>query len=189
MTVKAVDLFMVQVAAHGTTLNAGIEVVVGYDIAESCRFAYEHNNNAKFINQSVTELTAEEIIKHFDGAEYRLLAGCAPCQPFSTYSRTTARAEKDHRWDLLSSFGRLVKEILPDFVTMENVPGLLDQQVFKDFVNLLTEQDYHVDYRVVYCPDYGMAQTRKRLVLVASRLGEIHLMAPTHQPEYYPNSV
>ena len=185
MTVKAVDLFC---GAGGLThglLNAGIEVVAGYDIAESCRFSYEHNNNAKFINQSVTELTAEEIIKHFDGAEYSLLAGCAPCQPFSTYSRTTARAEKDHRWDLLSSFGRLIKEVLPDFVTMENVPGLLDQQVFKDFVNLLAERDYHVDYRVVYCPDYGMAQTRKRLVLVASHLGQIHLMPPTHQPENY----
>lgn len=185
MTIKAVDLFC---GAGGLThglLNAGIEVVAGYDIAESCRFAYEHNNNAKFINQSVTELTADEIIKHFEGAEYSLLAGCAPCQPFSTYSRTTARTEKDHRWDLLSSFGRLVKEVLPDFVTMENVPGLLDQQVFKDFVNLLTQQQYHVDYRVVYCPDYGMAQTRKRLVLIASRLGQISLIKPTHNPSNY----
>jgi DNA (cytosine-5)-methyltransferase 1 len=185
LTVKAVDLFC---GAGGLThglLNAGIEVVAGYDIAETCRFAYEHNNNAKFINQSVTELTAEEINKHFDGAEYSLLAGCAPCQPFSTYSRTTARAEKDHRWDLLSSFGRLIKEVRPDFVTMENVPGLLDQQVFSDFISLLAEQDYNVDYRVVYCPDYGMAQTRKRLVLVASRLDQINLIPPTHQPENY----
>ncbi|WP_324037026.1 DNA cytosine methyltransferase [Aeromonas caviae] len=185
MSIKAVDLFC---GAGGLThglLNAGIEVVAGYDIAESCRFAYEHNNNAKFINQSVTELTAEDISKHFAGAEYRLLAGCAPCQPFSTYSRTTARAEQDDRWDLLSSFGRLVKEVLPEFVTMENVPGLLDQQVFKDFVSLLTQNGYHADYCVVYCPDYGMAQTRKRLVLVASRLGQINLIAPTHQPASY----
>lgn len=185
MSIKAVDLFC---GAGGLThglLNAGIEVVAGYDIAESCRFAYEHNNNAKFINQSVTELTADEIAKHFEGAEYRLLAGCAPCQPFSTYSRTTARTEKDERWDLLSSFGRLVKEVLPEFVTMENVPGLLDQQVFKDFVSLLALHGYHTDYRVVYCPDYGMAQTRKRLVLVASRLGQMSLIDPTHKPDSY----
>ncbi|MFB0583609.1 DNA cytosine methyltransferase [Aeromonas salmonicida] len=185
MSIKAVDLFC---GAGGLThglLIAGIEVVAGYDIAESCRFAYEHNNNAKFINQSVTELAADEIAKHFEGAEYRLLAGCAPCQPFSTYSRTAARTEKDDRWDLLSSFGRLVEEVLPEFVTMENVPGLLDQQVFKDFVSLLTLHGYHTDYRVVYCPDYGMAQTRKRLVLVASRVGQINLIEPTHEPDSY----
>ncbi|MEZ6993344.1 MULTISPECIES: DNA cytosine methyltransferase [unclassified Aeromonas] len=185
MSIKAVDLFC---GAGGLThglISAGIEVVAGYDIAESCRFAYEHNNNAKFINQSVTELTADDIAQHFEGAEYRLLAGCAPCQPFSTYSRTTTRTEKDERWDLLSSFGRLVKEVIPEFVTMENVPGLLDQQVFKDFVSLLTQHGYHTDYRVVYCPDYGMAQTRKRLVLVASRLGQISLIEPTHKPDSY----
>jgi DNA (cytosine-5)-methyltransferase 1 len=184
LTVKAVDLFC---GAGGLThglLNAGIEVVAGYDIAESCRFAYEHNNNAKFINQSVTELTAEEIIKHFDGAEYRLLAGCAPCQPFSSYSRTR-RIENDHRWDLLTSFGRLVDEIRPEFVTMENVPGLIEQDVFKNFIDVLSQADYQFDYKVVFCPDYGMAQSRRRLVLVASRLGMVSLIPPTHKPDDY----
>lgn len=187
MTVKAVDLFC---GAGGLThglLNAGIEVVAGYDIAESCRFAYEHNNKAQFINQSVPDLAAADIHPHLADADYTLLAGCAPCQPFSTYARTTKSKLSgiDERRDLLSSFARLVSEVKPDFVTMENVPGLMEQSVFKSFIKLLKNHGYFIDYRVIYCPDYGMAQTRKRLVLVASSLGKISLIPPTHSPAEY----
>lgn len=187
MSIKAVDLFC---GAGGLThglQNSGIEVVAGYDIAESCRFAYEHNNNAKFINQSVPDLTAADIHPYLTNCEYTLLAGCAPCQPFSTYTRTNRSkpSTTDERRDLLSSFGRLVSEVRPDFVTMENVPGIIDQPVFKNFITLLKKQDYKIDYKVVYCPDYGMAQTRKRLVLVASLLGNISLIPPTHTQDEY----
>ncbi|MGF1888108.1 DNA cytosine methyltransferase [Photobacterium profundum] len=186
-SVKAIDLFCgAGGLTHGLLLSK-INVVAGYDIEESCRYAYEYNNNAKFFNQDVTFLRGEEISHHLEGADYSLLAGCAPCQPFSTYSRTKNKPNgvKDDKWDLLSSFGRLISEVTPDFVTMENVPGLVEQEVFQNFLNLLSKLKYCVDYKVVYCPDYGMAQTRKRLVLVASKLGEIHLAKPTHTLEDY----
>lgn len=184
--IKAVDLFC---GAGGLTYGlqqAGIDVVAGYDVEEACRFAYEHNNQAKFIRKDVTELSKEEVEKHLHGAEFTVLAGCAPCQPFSTYSRTTNTAgPKDNRWGLLNSFGRLISEVLPDFVTMENVPGLAGQPVFESFLRQLAESGYQYDYQVVFCPDYGMAQTRKRLVLVASKETEINLAQPTHAPDQY----
>lgn len=68
---------------------------------------------------------------------------------------------------------------------MENVPNLINEKVFYDFVNALEELDYCVDYKVVYCPDYGVPQHRKRLVLLASRLGEIHLIPPMYSEENY----
>ncbi|WP_445399888.1 DNA cytosine methyltransferase [Zobellella sp. An-6] len=185
-TIKAVDLFC---GAGGLThglVQAGIDVVAGYDIEESCRFAFEHNNRARFYNRDVTELTRQDILAHLADGDYTLLAGCAPCQPFSTYSRTRKKpGEKDGRWNLLNSFGRLVSEVKPHFVTMENVPGLADQNVFNNFLALLTANGYRHDYRVVFCPDFGMAQTRRRLVLIASRLGPIKLPSPTHKPEEY----
>lgn len=184
--VNAVDLFC---GAGGLThglQKAGINVVAGYDVEESCRFAYEHNNLAQFINKDVSTLTKEEIESHFGDAEYTLLAGCAPCQPFSTYSRTTNTAgTKDKRWSLLRSFGRLVTEVKPDFVTMENVPGLLTQSIFDEFKEELHIAGYQFDYKVVFCPDYGMAQTRKRLMFVAALGREVHLPLPTHTPESY----
>ena len=67
---------------------------------------------------------------------------------------------------------------------MENVPRLLtfrNGTVFQDFVNILRAADYHVIWDVLYGPDFGLAQTRSRLVLLASRLGPIVLPKHTHK--------
>ena len=112
--------------------------------------------------------------------------GCAPCQPFSKYSsRYRKNGHKDNKWRLLYSFERLVREIIPDIVSMENVPQLINEQVFRDFVHSLMELGYHVDYRIAYCPDYGVPQHRKRLVLLASQLGNIQLIDPLYNEDTY----
>jgi DNA (cytosine-5)-methyltransferase 1 len=101
-----------------------------------------------------------------------LLAGCAPCKPFSKLTNGV----KDHEeWDLLDNFSRLVKGLLPELVTMENVPELADRgkPVFDRFIGALKRCGYHVDSQIVLCPEYGVPQARKRLVVLASRLGAI----------------
>lgn len=109
----------------------------------------------------------------------RLLCGCAPCQTFSTMNqKDREKRQRDHRWGLLLQFGRLVGEVKPEFVTMENVPGLMKEDVFGEFLNTLADNGYSVSYEVVNCADYGMPQSRHRLVLVGSRLGEIKLLTP-----------
>lgn len=85
-------------------------------------------------------------------------------------------------------FGRLVDGVEPDIVTMENVTQIARfklKPVLQDFVELLNENDYHVSVNEVYCPDYGIPQTRKRLVLLASKFGDIELIPPTHTPDDY----
>jgi DNA (cytosine-5)-methyltransferase 1 len=140
------------------------------------RYPYERNNRAVFIERNVQELSSNEILDMFGDKEYRLLAGCAPCQPFSTYSRKGRDVRDDFEWELISDFGRLVRETQPHLVTMENVPQLTDHQVFQDFLADLSE--YSVWYDEVDCTQYGIPQTRKRLVLLASRLGRVDLMQP-----------
>jgi DNA (cytosine-5)-methyltransferase 1 len=71
----------------------------------------------------------------------------------------------------------LIRETAPDLVTMENVPQLLDHPVFERFVSAL--DGYWIDYHIIECAEFGVPQTRKRLVLVASRLGEIKLVPKT----------
>ncbi|WP_312141879.1 DNA cytosine methyltransferase [Atlantibacter hermannii] len=184
MKIKAVDLFC---GAGGLThglKQSGIAVVAGYDIEETCRFAFEFNNNAVFINQDITVLKGEQILSHFKDSDVTILAGCAPCQPFSTYGRTKNK-KKDDKWALLYSFSRLIDETQPSIVTMENVPGLMAQDVFKDFINNLEGHGYNVCYKIIFCPDYGMPQTRKRLVLLASKLGSISIIDPTHNKKNY----
>ena len=176
--IKAVDLFC---GAGGLTLGlekAGINVMMGVDIDPACEYPFQANNKAKFLKKSVEDVTAEELLEAYGDAEITLLAGCAPCQPFSTY-KLGKSDETDKRWNLLWQFERMVKETEPDLITMENVPKLAHQKVFENFVKSLKELDYHVSFKIVNCADYGVAQQRNRLVLLASKFGPISFIAPT----------
>jgi len=171
MTIRAVDLFCgVGGLTHGLS-RGGIEVAAGYDLDPTCKYAFEANNKAIFVEQDVGELTASEITDRLGDDAITLVAGCAPCQPFSTYSRTGRAEGSSADWSLVASFGRLVQDVQPDLVTMENVPALQSHPVFMEFVQAL--EGYAVTYRVVQCATIGVPQTRKRLVLVASKLGTV----------------
>jgi len=126
--VHAIDLFC---GAGGLTngLQAtGIDVKLGVDIDPACEFPYKENNDSEFLLKSVDELGPEDLQPFFKETGIKLLAGCAPCQTFSRYNQKAT--ETDKRWWLLQQFSRLVGELSPDLVTMENVPGLVDQKVF-----------------------------------------------------------
>jgi DNA (cytosine-5)-methyltransferase 1 len=178
-SIKAVDLFC---GAGGLTrglVAAGIDVQLGVDLDPACEYPYAYNNKARFSLRSVQQLTPKEIVAAWGDADFTLLAGCAPCQPFSLYSQGKTD-ETDGRWNLLAEFQRLALKTKPTFVTMENVPRLAEQSVFTDFVAALKAAKYHVCYQVVKSSDYGVPQQRERLVLLASKLGPIHLIPPTH---------
>lgn len=185
--IGVIDLFCgIGGLSHGM-YKEGFNIIAGFDIDKTCRYAYEENNKSKFYNQDIKTVTKEQINILFEGYDIKVLAGCAPCQPFSSYAFKVKDKDKD-KYDLLYEFGRLVEEILPDIVTMENVPQIMSfkqKPVFSDFVNLLKRNKYEVDYKTVYCPDYGIPQTRKRIVLLASRLGKISLIPPTHSKKNY----
>lgn len=171
--IAAVDLFCgVGGLTHGLT-RAGVQVRLGVDLDPACRFPMEANNAAKFLEADVAQLMPSDILSAFEGSEVSLLAGCAPCQPFSSYSQSARRDGPHEDWELLSSFSKLVLAVRPTLVTMENVPPLRKQQIFKDFVAALLEAGYFVDFAVVNGRDIGLPQRRQRLVLIASLLGPI----------------
>ncbi|HHQ1025684.1 TPA: DNA cytosine methyltransferase, partial [Listeria innocua] len=168
--------------------NEGIDVIAGIDIESSCEYAYEQNNSAYFINKDIKEVTGKEIEKLFPkDTDIKILMGCAPCQPFSSYSRRYKNNEKTiQKMDLLDYFGQLVIDVKPEIVSMENVPQLRNEHVFKTFINTLEEQGYNVFWEIVYAPEYGVPQNRKRLVLLASKLGSIELVESMYDVSCYP---
>lgn len=181
MKIKTVDLFC---GVGGLTYGlqkAGIPVVAGIDIDQSCEYAYTHNNNCNFIGKSIEEVTGKEIKALLKGADIKILVGCAPCQPFSSHQKDKKNRAKHKDWRLLYEFARLVQEVRPDIVSMENVPELSKEKVFGDFVGTLKSEGYFVDYKVVNAADYGVPQRRKRLILLASRLKKIALIDATHE--------
>ncbi len=180
MKIEAVDLFCGAGGLTAGLLQAGIEVKAGYDIESACAYAYEYNNQgAKFILQDVQTVTSEQIRAHYSKDAIRLLAGCAPCQPFSTYNQGR-NTRCDKKWPLLYAFARLIREVQPELVTMENVPDVTKHEVYHDFVHELREQGYEIWAGKVNCTDYGIPQIRQRHVLLASRIGKVTLLSPTH---------
>lgn len=179
--ISAVDLFC---GAGGLThglIAGGIPVRAGYDIDPTCKFPYEYNNDSIYINKCVTEINGKEIACHYSDDQIKVLAGCAPCQPFSKYSHGLP---KDHKkWSLLNNFSRIINEVKPDIITMENVPQLIKHEIFNDFISNLEKNKYFFSYKIVYCPDYGIPQSRSRLVLIASRFNKISLIPPTHEDD------
>ena len=186
MKYNAVDLFCGIGGLTNGLEKSGINVIAGLDFELGCKYAYEKNNSARFINADITQVDPSDINKLFPKSGYRVLAGCAPCQPFSKYThRYRKDGYKDDKWRLLYYFGSIAEAILPDIIAMENVPELRNTKIFKDFVKKLKEIKYYVQYKVVYCPDYGVPQCRKRLVLLASKFSNIELLPPTHSKENY----
>ena len=180
--IRGVDLFC---GAGGLThgLEAvGIDVRLGIDSNPACEYPYTENNKASFLLMPIEKATATDFAEVFDRHSFRLLAGCAPCQPFSTYSKKRS-SHSDERWNLLAHFSRLVKETKPHLVTMENVPPLERESVFANFVTALEDEGFNVFRGVVNCADYGVPQQRQRLVLLASILGPIQLIDATTPAE------
>lgn len=165
---EVVDLFCgVGALSHGLKL-AGCKIVAGYDLDARCKFAFEKNNDAVFHARDVAKLLPSEIAAHFSGNAPSLLAGCAPCQPFSTYKN---RYGEDPQWELVTKFAELAVAVKPDYVTMENVPSLLryrEGKVFQRFKEILESAGYQVTDTIAKCELFGVPQKRRRLVVVAS---------------------
>lgn len=175
--ISAIDLFCgVGGLTHGLE-KVGINVKLGVDIDPACEFPYTHNNGADFLLESVERLEVEKLKYYFGENNIRLLAGCAPCQTFSTYNQKASPLDK--RWSLLKEFSKFIKSIQPELVTMENVPKLIGKKIFRDFVKSMIKLKYNVEYKIIESHKFGVPQHRKRLVLLASKLGPIKLLEPT----------
>lgn len=181
----AVDLFCgVGGLTHGLQ-ESGIKVIAGLDTDASCKYAFEENNDSRFIEDDVSNVQGADIKKLYPKNSIKILVGCAPCQTFSQHTVKNRDREKDERWGLLYQFLRLIKDSKPDIVSMENVPQLRYYRVFEDFVHELKKEGYFVNYKLVNCLRYGIPQRRIRLVLLASKKGEIELVSETHNPKNY----
>lgn len=184
--IKVFDFFS---GCGGTSCGfqqAGLDIVLGLDIDQDAAQTYRNNfPNAGFIEGDICSLNTD-ILKPWiaDRLEPVLFCGCAPCQPFSKQSRQ--RSNIDPRKNLLSEFGRFVEHWLPDYVFIENVPGMQRLKGNKGplpaFKSLLRKLGYCFDVKVVPALWFGVPQTRERLVLLASRRAAITLPEPTHGP-------
>ena len=183
--IEAIDLFCGVGGLSYGLKQAGIKIKAGLDSDSTCRFSYEKNINARFIEADIASYDLSQLRRYYSKNSIRVLVGCAPCQPFSSYSYKTRNKIKDKRWNLIDYFVTAIEELKPDIISMENVQGLIKQDIFTSAIQRLDTLGYKVNYQVVFCPDYGIPQTRKRLVLIGSTEDEILIPPPTHSSNNY----
>ncbi len=182
---KALDFFC---GAGGMTrgfLNAGIEVLGGVDLDSSLKRSYEENNlPSRFISRDISKLNINALRRlcRISPEDVVVYIACCPCQPFSTLNHSKAG---DDRKNLLMEFMELVRIAPPDYIVIENVPGLNNsygRDVYDKCAKCLVEEGFI--FRYEQCLDaqyYGVPQVRKRFILIASRLGPI--AAPIRAPQ------
>ena len=157
---------------------------MGLDIDPNAAQTYRENfPQAEFIESDIRALSTNALANLLvDRNNPILFSGCAPCQPFS--KQNLQKDINDPRRELLTEFGRFVRAWIPDYIFIENVPGMQrikdDDGPLEGFKNLLTELGYNYKIDVLPALWFGVPQTRERLVLLASLLPDIKLPEPTH---------
>jgi len=186
-SIKVFDFFSGAGGASCGFRNAGLDIVLGVDKDKDCSATFQMNfPESLFLQKNISSLTPEDIEPIVDeGHGVRLFCGCAPCQPFSRQNKS--RKSSDDRLNLLENFGNFVKYFIPEYVFIENVPGLQNMHSAQEgplgeFLALLYDLGYYVKCDVVYSCDYGVPQRRARLVLIASTLGPVKFPKPRYGP-------
>lgn len=161
----------------GFAINAAVEI----DPIAAETFRVNHEG-AKVIERDIQYVSSSELLKQagIEHGQLDLLAGCPPCQGFS--SLTSKYKRNDNRNSLINEVSRLVKDLIPKAVMIENVPGLMTKGnvYLSDFIDVLEGLGYVVNYDVLQVADYGVPQERRRFVLLAGLGFEIAIPKPTH---------
>ncbi len=179
--IKAIDFFC---GAGGLTrglLDSGIKVLAGVDNDSKLEETYKNNNKpSKFFSTDINSVDIFALREELGITEQDkvLYAACTPCQPFSALNR---QRDKDKKRELLIAFGEIVKICPPDFILIENVPGLKNsygKEIYQRFLKMIESVGFksETDYRYsefLDANDFDVPQVRKRFILLASRHGKL----------------
>ncbi|QEM89179.1 DNA cytosine methyltransferase [Kosakonia radicincitans] len=180
MALTAIDLFC---GAGGLTCGlkqAGFDVRLGVELEHVAAITYRKNHPEHSLREAdIRDLDPFELMSemNFKPGDLDLLAGCPPCQGFSSHrTRNKTTSIDDHRNDLIFELIRFVKAFEPKVIMIENVPALAKDNRIKCVLNELCNMGYKVGPQSLQVKNtalYGVPQRRKRMILVVSRFGDI----------------
>jgi len=157
--------------------KAGFKIKAAIEIDSIAVRTYKMNHQKTYlVPKDIRKVKIKEIKKILGKHPLHLLSGCPPCQGFSSIRRLNGGNVQDDRNNLIFEYLRFVRALKPLTIMMENVPGLIKYYRFDEMLERLENMGYKVKVEIVNIKDYGVAQRRRRLVLIGSRLGEIDIV-------------
>lgn len=157
-------------------MKAGFRVTFANDFEEVCVETYKYNH-PELPSDKILEADIRKIVDHIEDyikEPVDLVVGGPPCQGFSSANKQ--RVIDDPRNELYKYYIHAIKKLLPKFVVMENVHGMLSvaNQVVEDYEAIKEERDgmvysYKVAYKLLHSEEFSVAQARERLIYIAIR--------------------
>lgn len=174
----AVDLFAGCGGLSEGLKQAGFRTIAACELDAVAVSVYKLNHpHVTVYEGDIRQLKPSSIEELLKGKPLHLLAGCPPCQGFSSLRRLNKKGSvRDERNSLVDEYYRFVEALRPLTIMMENVPGLKNYFKFQSMVKKLKKIGYKLDMAVVNVSDYGVPQRRKRLILIGSLLNDINIV-------------
>lgn len=182
---SAIDLFS---GCGGLTVGlkrAGFCVLAAVENWDIAADAYELNHDdVRLVRTSICECDPTELMRSLDlcAGDLDLLAGCPPCQGFSSLRTLNGSVPvSDCRNDLIFEFVRFAIAFMPKMILLENVPALEKDERLVRVTSILQKAGYDCQAKVLDAADYGVAQRRRRLLFLASRIGKSSFPKPARK--------
>lgn len=188
LPVKVFDFFSGCGGASQGFQDAGMEIVFALDWDLDAKRTFQLNfPAATFVHEDIRRVKGETVQELVDRARPHpiMFCGCAPCQPFSKQNTIRPSSAEDERFPLILEFLRFIELCKPDIVFVENVPGIQnvcpESEPLNGFLQGLERAGYvSPKYASVPLSRYGVPQSRRRLLLLASQHGIVNLPPETH---------
>ena len=176
----SIDLFSGAGGMSEGLRQAHFNTKLAFEIDPTASATYRLNHPETFVyTQDIRTINLDDVRRKLRRKPLHLLAGCPPCQGFSSIRRLNRnKPVEDERNSLINEYVRFVDALDPYTIMLENVPGLAMSEEFHKAVQHLRKR-YNIDCQIVNVRDYGVPQSRKRLVMVGSRLAPIQVAPPT----------
>ena len=178
----AIDLFSGGGGLTQGLKQSGFKVIGAIENHPACIKSFKMNHPEVLLkSMDIIKIDPRQYMDELNiqAGELDLLAGCPPCQGYSTIGTRNRRPKNDPRNELIFEIFRFARFFKPKTIMMENVPALANDKRLIQLMKQLEKEGYKIDVDVLNMSDYDVPQARRRMILLASRIGKIKIAKRT----------
>lgn len=169
--ITAIDLFSGAGGMSQGATMAGVNTIIAIEADKFAAQTYAHNHSStRVITSDIRSIDDSTFTRN---GNQKILFGGPPCQGFSTSNQKTRNSLNLNNW-LFLEFLRVTKACKPEWIILENVPGLIETGkgfFLKEIINQFSEIGYTCTWWILNAADYGVPQSRRRLFIIGSLNG------------------